>query len=238
MSTHKLLVFATGSKIIGSGGTGFRNLVEQAKICRLSYGVCGVVSNHENGSIKHIAEELQIPFYHLLAPWSAERYQALAQSTGAEFFALSGWIKPVQGLDCATTFSPRTVFNIHPGPLIPHNGAPKFGGPGMYGIHVHTAVCQAIKDKQINYSAVSMHFLAANGREGYDTGPVFFERRKIFCETEASSPESIGKAINLMEHVYQPHLTDLVVRGEITWDGVNLKSLQYPAGHEIIQWQN
>ena len=78
----------------------------------------------------------------------------------ADFVMCSGWLKFVRGLDPA-----RTV-NIHPGPL------PQFGGPGMYGHHVHEAVMAAYHRGEITQSALTMHFV---DEIGYDNGQIIFQ---------------------------------------------------------------
>lgn len=59
-------------------------------------------------------------------------YQA-AEAAGAEVICLCGWLKK---LAVPTRWVGR-ILNIHPGLL------PRYGGPGMYGMHVHRAVIDA-----------------------------------------------------------------------------------------------
>ncbi|BDU72418.1 phosphoribosylglycinamide formyltransferase [Mesoterricola silvestris] len=56
-----------------------------------------------------------------------------AEAAGADVIALCGWLKK---LDLPAAWEGR-ILNIHPGLL------PAFGGPGMYGMHVHRAVLEA-----------------------------------------------------------------------------------------------
>lgn len=212
MSKPKLLVFASGSS--EGGGSGFENLVHASRRDLLDAEIVGVVSNHEAGGVRRRANMLGISFLHFPKPWDAEGYQRLAAQSGAQWFALSGWLKLVAGLDPTTVFNSKTVFNIHPGPL------PDFGGPGMYGHHVHEAVIAAYKRGEITHSQVCMHFVT----DEYDRGPVFFR-----SEVEIKSydtPQSLAAVINKAEHQYQPWYTHLVVNGAITWDGTNSKSLR------------
>ena len=53
-----------------------------------------------------------------------------AEASGADFIALAGWLRK---LVIPPAWEGR-ILNIHPGLL------PRFGGPGMYGMHVHRAV--------------------------------------------------------------------------------------------------
>jgi len=192
--------------------------------------IIGVVSNHNDGGVRRRAELLHIPFYHLHGQPTGEMYQWIARETGADFFALSGWLKLVVGLDMNTSFNSKTVFNIHPGPL------PEFGGHGFHGHHVHEAVTDAFKAGRITHTAVCMHFVSeAIDKSGYDRGPVFF-RTNIPIKKDDTS-HSLAERVNGWEHHYQPIITSMVVNGEISWDGRDSKSLVLPEGYTIVREQ-
>lgn len=219
MNRPKILVFASGSA--ERGGSGFEKLVLASRGGPLEADIIAVVSNHANGGVRARADKLGVPFLHFAKPWTGEMYQRFASESKADFFALSGWLKLVTGLDPATRFNSRTVFNIHPGPL------PDFGGPGLYGHHVHEAVIAAHERGEITHSAVSMHFVTGE----YDRGPVFFRCRvKINGD---DTPDTIGARVNQQEHLYQPEITSMVVNGLIKWDGVDPNSLEVPPGYSI-----
>ena len=214
-----VIVFASGSA--NGGGSGFENLVLASRSGLLDANILAVVSNHADGGVRARADKLRVPFLHLPEPWDSEGYQDVARWSRADFFALSGWLKLVTGLDPSTRFNSRTVFNIHPGPL------PDFGGPGLYGHHVHEAVINAYKSGKITHSAVSMHFVT----DEYDRGPVFL-RCKVHIKQD-DTPDTLGKRVNQQEHLFQPKITNMVVNGQIKWDGLNPKSLQVPPGYSI-----
>ena len=223
MNKPKILVFASGTT--EGGGSGFEKLVETSRGGALDAEIIAVVSNYANGGVRKRADKLGISFIHFPKPWDAKGYQRLARETGADFFALSGWLKLVTGLDPKTPFNSKTVFNIHPGPL------PKFGGAGMYGHFVHEAVIDAFKRGEIEYSAISMHFVT----EGYDRGPVFFKLNiKINGD---DTPDSLGQRINQAEHQWQPIITNMVVNGQIRWDGTSHDSLEVPEGYSIENFE-
>lgn len=219
MSRPKILVFASGSA--EGGGSGFEKLTLASRSGPLDAEIIAVVSNHANGGVHARADKLDIPFLHFPKPWTAEAYQKFAAASGADFFALSGWLKLVTGLDPKTKFNSRTVFNIHPGPL------PDFGGPGLYGHHVHEAVIAAFKRREITHSAVTMHFVTGE----YDRGPVFFRCNVKINDDDTA--DSIGTKVNRQEHIHQPKITSMVVNGLIKWDGVNPDSLDVPAEFSI-----
>ena len=221
MSKPKILVFASGSA--EGGGSGFENLVKASRGREYNFDIVGVVSNREQGGVRERAERLGIPFIYFPKPWNAESYQRIARESGADFFALSGWLKLVCGLDLDTPFNSKTVFNIHPGSL------PEFGGPGLYGHYVHEAVMKAFQEGKITHSAVSIHFVT----EEYDKGPIFFLGRVRINPED--TVETLAKRVNEVEHFYQPKITDMVVNGLIKWDGVNPESLEFPPDYRIIQ---
>lgn len=222
MSLPKILVFASGSK--DGGGSGFEKLVLATRDGRLSAEIVAVVSNYADGGVSKRAKALGVPFIHFPGPWEAEVYQRIANLSGADFFALSGWLKLVRGLDPNTCFNSRTVFNIHPGPL------PDFGGQGMHGHHVHEAVMRAFKAGIITHSAVTMHFVT----DEYDKGPTFF--RLSIPIGQLDTPDSLGARVNKAEHEWQPLITNLVVNGQITWDGVSPETLSYPTDYEVHRY--
>ena len=197
----KLLIFASGTK--EGGGSGFENLVQATQNGTLHADSVGVVSHHEHGGVWKHAKRLSIRFFYFPEPWTANAYQKIRTESGADFCALSGWMKPVAGLD------PKTTFNIHPAPL------PRFGGKGMYGLRLHKAVLDAYRNGEITHSAVTMHFVA----DEYDAGPTFFST-PVPIEPD-DTPETLQARVKEMEHRVQPVVTDRVLRGELTWDRAN-----------------
>ncbi|MFZ2621319.1 MAG: formyltransferase family protein [Minisyncoccia bacterium] len=196
MTKPKLIIFSSGTKT--GGGSGFENLVIASREGILDADIICVISNHQSGGVRERALRLGIPFVHFNGPFTKEKYQEI--TSGADFVTLSGWLKLVTGLD------PKRTFNIHPGPL------PKFGGPGMYGHHVHEAVMKAYHLGEITHSAVTMHFVT----EEYDEGPVFFEMPVEILSDD--TPETLAARVNMIEHKFQPIVTNDVIYGRIKWN--------------------
>ncbi|MCL5093589.1 MAG: hypothetical protein M1355_00415 [Patescibacteria group bacterium] len=211
---EKLIVFASGSET--GGGSGFQELAENARTGVLKAKIAAVVSNHENGGVRQKADKLGVKFIYFPEPYKPENYQKIVQDSGANWISLSGWLKLATGLD------PKRTINIHPGPL------PEFGGPGMYGHHVHEAVIKAKKEGKLENSAVSMHFVT----EEYDKGPVFF-RYPVLIRDEDTA-DSIDERVNKIEHGWQSFITNLVVNGEISWDGKDPDSLKVPDWYSFL----
>lgn len=225
----RIIVFASGTK--DGGGSGFENLVRASRNglslasardnsllqSELDADIVAVVSNHEHGGVRERAERLGVPFI-FFSPNSD--YRKIIEDSGAEWVALSGWLKHVKGLD------PRKAFNIHPALLSQLDG--RFGGPGMYGYRVHKAVKAALDAGEITESGFTMHFVT----DEMDRGPVFFEYRVPL--RKGMSADEIAKAVNVAEHEWQPRITNMVVHGQIAWDGKNPTSLKVPAGYQYL----
>jgi len=213
----KLVVFASGTK--DGGGTGFENLVEATKKGVLDAEIVAVVCNREHGDVRDRATRLGIPFIYFPGPYDVNGYSSVLQKTaigkGELWVALSGWLKEVKGLD------PQKTFNIHPALLSQLGG--RFGGHGMYGKKVHEAVKAALEAEEITESGFMMHFVT----DEMDRGPVFFEHRVPL--KKGMSADEIQKAVQAAEHEWQPKITNLVVHGEIRWDGKDPKTLVVPA---------
>lgn len=185
---------------------------------KLQATIVGVVSNHCCGGVRDAALNLGIPFTYAPNPTAAD-YQHIVNRHEADFVALSGWLKKVEGLPTGA------VFNIHPGPL------PEYGGPGMYGQHVHEAVIADFRDNRITHTAVTMHFVNAQ----YDEGPVVF--RAWIPIVHGDTPQSLAARVNKREHYWQPYITDLIVNGHIR-SGPHGDWVDFPLGYQPEVWED
>ncbi len=212
----KLVIFASGKR--SGGGSGFENLVRSKE---LDADIVAVVSNHERGGVHERAMQLGVPFIYFDPSRHSNvlqnvgmSYQEIVRKSGAEWVALSGWLRQVSGLD------PARTFNIHPALLSQLGG--RFGGHGMYGHHIHEAVKAAFDAGEITESGFTMHFVT----DEMDCGPAFFEHRVPL--RQGMTVDEIAHAVNIAEHEWQPKVTNMVVHEEIRWDGKDLRSLIVP----------
>ena len=90
----------------------------------------------------------------------------------------------------------------------------------MYGPKVLDAVFDALQMGQVAEFGISMHFVT----DEYDRGPVFFEHR--IQVTKQMTKNIIAELTHKAEHEWQPKITNMVVHGEISWDGVDPKSVK------------
>ena len=124
--------------ISGTGG----NALNLLRACREgqvpAVPVVGVSSSARAGGVDRLrAEGLPVAVVlrsaHPDDAAFSEACYAAAEAEGAELICLCGWLKKLVVPD---RWAGR-ILNIHPGLL------PRFGGPGMYGMHVHQAVLAA-----------------------------------------------------------------------------------------------
>lgn len=95
------------------------------------------------------------------------------------------------------------IMNIHPALL------PSFGGPGMYGHHVHEAVLA----HGCKVSGCTVHFVDA----GTDTGPIIVQ--KTVPVEEGDTPDTLQKRILEFEHKAYPEAIKLYTEGKLKIDG-------------------
>jgi formyltetrahydrofolate-dependent phosphoribosylglycinamide formyltransferase len=114
-----------------------------------------------------------------------------------ELIALAGYLKLVPAR-VIETYRGRIV-NIHPGPL------PTFGGPGMYGHHVHEAVIAS----GVRISGPTIHFVD----ERYDTGPIIAQWPVPVLAGD--TPDSLAGRVLRHEHRLYPAVLRALARGEI-----------------------
>lgn len=138
---------------------------------RKEAGVFGVAEKHGVQAIYLNKELLTHP----------EQVVALLKEHHIDVLVLAGYLKLVPK-DWITAYSGK-VFNLHPALL------PKFGGKGMYGMHVHRAVAAAGETE----TGITIHEV----NEHYDEGKIIFQAHTPVEPTD--SPERIAEKIARLE---------------------------------------
>lgn len=99
-----------------------------------------------------------------------------------DLILLAGYMKKVPPAVVAAY--PKRILNIHPALL------PKFGGEGMYGMHVHQAVIAAGEKE----SGATVHFVDTD----YDTGEIILQRAVPVLPND--TPEALAERVRILEH--------------------------------------
>ena len=93
---------------------------------------------------------------------------------------------------------PNKVINIHPALL------PKYGGKGMYGMHVHEAV---VLNKE-NETGVTIHYV----NEDYDEGAIIFQAK---CDVnENDTAEDVAAKIHDLEMIHFPKVVAELLKSQ------------------------
>jgi len=184
-------------------GSNMQAIIDACKSGALQAIPAVVISNNSNsGAITHAKRE-GIPLYHLSQtthPEQEELDQAILDvllKHSVDVVVLAGYMKKL-GPKTLSHFK-GGILNIHPALL------PKFGGKGMYGIHVHEAVIAA----QEKESGVTIHVVD----EEYDTGPVIAQARISVLPND--TPETLQAKILELEHSFFSETLQKIAPGEI-----------------------
>ena len=111
----------------------------------------------------------------------------------ADYVVLAGFLLKVP-TNIIKAF-PNRIINIHPALL------PKYGGKGMYGIHVHNAV----KENNESETGITIHFV----NEHYDEGAIIFQAKTTLKSSD--SPEDIAQKIHVLEYQHFPKVIASVI---------------------------
>ncbi len=123
-------------------------------------------------------------------------HDALARH-GVELVVLAGYMKKL-GPRVLTAYT-RRIINTHPALL------PKYGGKGMYGLHVHRAVVEA-GDK---VTGASVHWVEAE----YDTGQVIAQVTVPVMPSD--TPEVLAERVKASERELLVETVDRLSRGGV-----------------------
>lgn len=188
MPNHKtrLAVFCSGT------GSNFKSLHKEITEKPLDAEIVLCISNRSQCGAMEYARENGIATAHISEKQfgSSDEFVAAMLDAlhmhGVEAVMLAGYMRKVP--DAVVAAYPDRMLNIHPALL------PKFGGEGMYGIHVHTAVLAAGEAE----SGATVHMV----NEEYDKGRIVLQERIPVLPED--TPESLAERVLACEHRLYP----------------------------------
>ncbi len=177
----QLAIFASGA------GSNAQKIIEHFKN-HPSVRVALVVCNKPGAGVLQIASDNGIPSLLIEKErfFRGDTYLPVLKEYGIDFIVLAGFLWKVP-IDLINAY-PQKILNIHPALL------PKYGGKGMYGMHVHEAVIAA-GEKQ---SGITIHFV----NEHFDEGAPVFQATCLIDEKD--TPETLAQKIHVLEHAHFP----------------------------------
>jgi len=165
-----------------------------------------VISNNSQALALERAAAIGVPGLHLSShthPDADALDQAMVDALrahGVALVVLAGYMRKI-GPRLLAAY-PRRILNIHPALL------PKFGGQGMYGMHVHQAVLAAGERE----SGATIHLVDSE----YDRGAILAQQSVPV--QPGDTPESLQKRVLAVEHRLYPETLRRIALGEIRLD--------------------
>ncbi|MGY6561441.1 MAG: phosphoribosylglycinamide formyltransferase [Luteibaculaceae bacterium] len=185
MPNTKIAIFASGS------GSNAEKILAYFK-GHSTIAVVLICSNKSDAGVLEHAKTYQIPslVFNKEEFLDGEKLRTALFNAGVNYIILAGflWKIPKYMLN----LFPEKIINIHPALL------PKYGGKGMYGIHVHKAVLEN-KEQE---SGITIHL----ADEVYDNGKHLFQA-KINVST-CTTAEEIAAAVLRLEHEHFPRVIE------------------------------
>ncbi len=183
----QIAVFASGD------GTNTQHLIDYFRESTVNIAL--IVCNNPKANVIKRAEKNGIPCL-LIDKTSFQSEDILLNKISAlkiDLIVCAGFLWKIP--DYILHAFPNKIINIHPALL------PKFGGKGMYGLHVHRAVIEAGEKE----SGITIHFL----NEHYDEGKIILQKK---CKVEFNdTAESLAEKIHQMEYEWYPKTIENVI---------------------------
>lgn len=182
MKKLNLAVLASG------GGTNLQALIDAIEKGELSAEIKIVVSNNSKAFALERARNHNIAALHLSHKQFAtpeefdQRLLEVLKDNQIDLVILAGYMKILSPV-IIRAYKNR-ILNIHPA-LLPH-----FGGPGMYGIHVHEAVIKS----GVKITGVTVHIVD----EVYDHGAIVIQKPVEVKDDD--TPETLAERVLKIEH--------------------------------------
>ena len=180
-----IAIFASGS------GTNAENIIRYFSSSE-TIKVALVLSNNCNAGVHKRVEKQGVPSFSFSRDEFSKGTPILQKLSEyhVDFIVLAGFMNKIS--DILLEAYPNKIVNIHPALL------PKYGGKGMYGMHVHEAVVAAGEKK----SGITIHYIDEN----YDEGIIAFQAT---CSVnEADTPEDVANKVHALEYAHYPHVIE------------------------------
>tara|TARA_R110002050_G_scaffold16719_1_gene50536 strand:- start:196843 stop:197409 length:567 start_codon:yes stop_codon:yes gene_type:complete len=184
----RIVLFASGS------GSNVENISQYFQD-NAEVTIAAVLTNKSNAKVLERCNKLKISalYFNKTAFYETDCILDFLKTCNPDLIILAGFLWKIPD-NMIKTF-PNKIVNIHPALL------PKYGGKGMYGMHVHNAIKQN-KEKE---TGITIHFV----NENYDEGGIIKQiKTKI---TPEDSVEDIAKKVHQLEYEYFPKVIDALL---------------------------
>lgn len=155
-----------------------------------------VVTNKPDAGVLHHAHNSHCPALVITRKLLNNREFVISQMKAhrVDFIILAGFLLLLP--EFLVNAYPGRIINIHPALL------PRYGGKGMYGMHVH----RAVKNSGDQKTGITIHYV----NEAYDEGAIIFQKDTIVHPSD--TPEEIAEKVHELEHAHYPAVAHRVIR--------------------------
>jgi len=181
----RIVIFASGS------GTNAENLIKFFHN-RENASVIQVLTNNPHAKVLERAKKLKVSAlsFNKIEFTETNNVLDILKSTKPDLIVLAGFL--LKFPENILAEFPNKVINIHPALL------PKYGGKGMYGMHVHEAIVSN-KEKE---TGITIHYV----NEQYDEGAIIFQ---AICDVNAlDSAQDVANKIHKLEMEHYPKVIE------------------------------
>ncbi|WP_080902861.1 phosphoribosylglycinamide formyltransferase [Parabacteroides sp. Marseille-P3160] len=180
-----IAIFASGS------GTNAENFVKYFSGNK-SVKVAVVLSNNRKAGVHERVNRLGVPSFAFSRDEFVEGAPILRKLTEyhVDYIILAGFMNKI-AYPLLEAY-PNRIINIHPALL------PKFGGKGMYGMHVHEAVVAAGEKE----TGITIHYVNPH----YDEGEVIFQSVCPVLPTDTA--EDVAQKVHVLEYLHYPQVVE------------------------------
>ena len=188
-----IVIFASGT------GTNAENIIKYFSETSGNVLVKAILSSNKNAGVLDKATHYNISafYFNKAAFYESHHVLNLLNSIRPHLIILAGFLwKLPEDIICAF---PRKIINIHPALL------PKYGGKGMYGMHVHNAIVQN-KEKE---TGITIHYV----NENYDEGAIIFQAKINVLITDTA--KDVARKVHQLEYKHFPEIIEKVLYGSV-----------------------
>jgi phosphoribosylglycinamide formyltransferase-1 len=184
----RIVIFASGS------GSNAENLIKFFHNSD-NASVIQVLTNNPHAKVLERCKKLNVSAlsFNRIAFSKSEDVLNILKASQPDLIVLAGFLWKFP--EFILQVFPNKVINIHPALL------PNYGGKGMYGMNVHSAV---IANKETE-TGITIHYV----NENYDEGAVIFQAKCNVLPTD--SAEDVAKKIHLLEIEHFPEVVDTLL---------------------------
>lgn len=189
---YHLVVFASGS------GTTLQSVIDAINHNELQASIELVISDKEEAYALERAKQNNIPTYviqHKELESIDTELETVLENYSVDLIVLAGYLRRI-GEKLVKKYR---IINTHPSLL------PKFGGKGMYGMNVHTAVVEAKEE----FTGPTIHFVNSE----YDKGNIIIQTKIEVKPTDTA--EMVSAKVQAIEKLQLVETLKQFVKGEL-----------------------